>query len=120
MPKTPPPKELTLAGLHDGAALEMFENALAQVLENITDLNTDHKEKREIRLTFQFTTNDERNVTDVVVKAATKLAGIKGVQSLVYIGKHEGRTVAVEQPRQEDLFPQPSQMEADSPFNRDK
>ena len=107
MPKTAPPKELTLAGLHDGAAVEMFQAALENVLENIGDLNTDHKSKREIRLTFAFTTNEERNVSDVVIQCGTKLAGMKGVQSLVYIGKHEGRTVAVEQPRQDEMFPSP-------------
>lgn len=107
MPKAPPPKELTLAEIHEGAALEMFEGALANVLENIRDLNTDHKAKREIKLSFVFVTNEERNVSDVVINCGTKLAGMKGVQSLIYIGKHEGRTVAVEQPRQEDLFPQP-------------
>ena len=107
MAKPPPPKEITLAGLHDGAALEMFQAALENILENIRDLNTDHKSKREVRLSFTFTTNEERNVSDVVIQCGTKLAGMKGVQSLVYIGKHEGRTVAVEQPTQGEMFPQP-------------
>lgn len=118
MPKTPPPKELTLEGLHDGAVPEMFQAALERVLENIRDLNTDNKTKRAITLSVTFSTNEERNVSDVIIQCGTKLAGLKGVQSLVYIGKHEGRTVAVEQPRQDELFPQPSKMDTDSPFSR--
>ncbi len=99
------PKLLTLSNIHHGAALEMFEGALDQVLENIKDPNTDHKAKRGIKLEFSFVTNEERNVSDVVVQCKTALAGMKGVQSFVHIGRHAGKTVAVEQPTQEEMFP---------------
>lgn len=99
------PKLLTLSNIHHGAAGEMFTGALDQVLENIADLNTDHKTKRAIRLDFTFVTNEERNVSDVVIQCGTKLAGMKGVQSFVHLGKHGGKKVAVEQPTQEEMFP---------------
>lgn len=113
------PNVMTLPKLHDGAAVEMFQDALTSVLKNIEDLNTDHKSKREIRLTFQFAANEERNVSDVMIQCGTKLAGMKGVQSLVYIGKHKGETIAVEQPRQDEMFPQPKgKMDPASPFGK--
>jgi hypothetical protein len=102
------PKVITLAGIADGAALELWQNALADVLRNIEDPNTDVKHKRAIRLDFIFTCADEeRRVGDVEVRCSTKLAGVKGVKTLVYIGRHQGQLVAVEQPRQQDLFPAP-------------
>lgn len=102
------PKVITLAGLADGAALELWQAALERVLQNIEDPNTDTKPKRAIRLEFLFSTMDEdRAVGDVEVRCSTKLAGVKGVKTLVYIGRHQGELVAVEQPRQQDLFPAP-------------
>jgi hypothetical protein len=102
------PKVITLAGLADGAALELWQSALARVLENIEDPNTDAKPKRTISLDFVFSVADEeRRVGDVEVRCATKLAGVRGVKTLVYIGRHQGQLVAVEQPRQQDLFPAP-------------
>jgi hypothetical protein len=101
------PKTVTLESLHDGAAGEMWAAALARVLENIADPNTDHKTKRAITLSFVFAADEERHVGDVQVSCQTKLAGMKGVQTVIFIGKHEGRLVAVEQPRQQDMFPVP-------------
>lgn len=105
------PTVITLAGLADGAALELWQAALDNVLRNIEDPNTDTKPKRAIRLEFVFSVADEeRRVGDVEVRCTTKLAGVKGVKgvkTLVYIGRHQGSLVAVEQPRQQDLFPAP-------------
>ena len=102
------PKVITLSGLADGAALELWQNALERVLQNIEDPNTDTKSKRHIRLECVFSVADEeRRVGDVEVRCSTKLAGVKGVKTLVYIGRHQGELVAVEQPRQQDLFPAP-------------
>jgi hypothetical protein len=102
------PKVITLAGIADGAALELWQNALDGVLRNIEDPNTDVKSKRHIRLDFLFAVADEeRRMGDVEVRCTTKLAGVKGVKTLVYIGRQQGQLVAVEQPRQQDLFPAP-------------
>ena len=100
-------KVVTLESLADGAAAELWQSALARVLENIDDPNTDFKAKRAIRLEFEFVANEDRNVGAVGVKCSTKLAGVKGVTTVVYIGRQEGELVAVEQPRQEELFPKP-------------
>ena len=101
------PRVVTLDELHEGAALEMWQDALDQVLANAVDPNTAHRDVRRIRLDVDFRVNEERNVADVELTCSTKLAGRRGVASLVYLGKHEGQTIAVEQPRQDELFPAP-------------
>lgn len=103
-----PRKVITLESLADGAASELWFAALTRVLENIQDPNTDHKAKRAITLTFDFTADEDRNVGNVGIQCSTKLAGVKGVNATVFFGRVEGELVAVEQPRQQDLFPNPN------------
>ncbi len=100
-------KHITVSNLADGAVDELFQDALGKVLTNIKDLNTDHKGKREILMKFTVTTDEERNVGKITVSCDCKLAGVKGVAVGVYIGQHEGLLVAVEAPRQPDMFPNP-------------
>jgi hypothetical protein len=99
-------KALTLAGIADGAAEELFTNALDKVLANLVDPNTDWKKGRRITLTFDFSTDEERRVGDVEIACSAKLAGVKGVNVGIYIGKHEGVLTAVEAPKQEEMFTQ--------------
>lgn len=102
------PQVVTLMTLADGAALELFQKALKTVLENIDDPNTDAEAKRAIRLEFNFSPDDERRVGSVEVKCSTKLAGIRGAHTLIYMGRHQGELVAVEHnPKQVELFPAP-------------
>jgi len=100
-------KQVTLSTLAEGAADELFLDALGKVLGNIRDLNTDHRFKREIVLKFVLTANEERSVGKIDVSCSTKLAGVKGLSVGVYIGQSEGLLVAVEAPRQEEMFPSP-------------
>jgi hypothetical protein len=98
-------KAITLASIANGAAEELFADGLAKVLANITDPNTDHKKGRRITLTFDFWTDEDRRVGDVEIACALKLAAVKGVNVPIYIGRHEGALMAVEGPKQDDLFP---------------
>jgi hypothetical protein len=101
-------RPVTLAGLADGAAGELWGAALERVLENIEDANTDHKARRAITLSFAFSADEERRVGDITITCATKLAGVKGVKTVVSFGRHEGRRLVVEHPRQQDLFASPA------------
>lgn len=102
------PQVVTLVTIADGAALELFHKALRDVLQNIDDPNTDAEARRSIVLQFNFTTDDERRMAPVEVKCSTKLAGIKGASTMLYVGRHHGELVAVEHnPKQELLFPAP-------------
>ena len=98
-------KQVTLSNLADGAADELFIDALAKVMDNIADPNTDHKAKRAITLQFTITADEERRVGDISVACSTKLAGVRGIKVGVYFGTENGLKVAVEAPRQQDMFP---------------
>jgi hypothetical protein len=96
---------VTLATLADGAAAELFQSELDRVLRNIADVNTDAKQKRTITLTVTFAPDEERELGHVTVKAAAKLAGLKGAKTNVYFGRHQGQLVATEyNPKQSGLF----------------
>src|SRR5207244_5955141 len=92
---------VSLATLAGGAAVELFQKELDQVVRNIADVNTDPKAAREINLKVKITPSDERDVGDVIVTCASKLGPIKGVRTAFYFGRLRGRLVAVENnPRQ--------------------
>lgn len=99
---------LTLAGLADGAADELWAAVLKRVLENIQDPNTDHKAKRSITLRFDFEADEDRQVGEVALTCSSKLASGKAVKTVVFYGRDHGELVAVEQPRQKDMFPEPA------------
>lgn len=101
------PQQVTLSTLANGAADELFIDALGQVLKNIEDQNTDFKAERQIILKFSIRCDEERRVGNIAVQCSTKLAGVKGLSVGVYFGHQDGLPVAVEAPRQEDLFPNP-------------
>lgn len=102
------PRTITLESLADGAAEELFADALRRVLENIADPNTDWKKERKIVLTIGLNANDDdRRNGNVSVSCKTTLVGVKDVSTQVYYGKHEGILGAVEAPRQIDMFPNP-------------
>jgi hypothetical protein len=103
------PRTLKLDSICEGAAGELFENALEAVLANIDDANADAKATRRIVLTISFKPSDEdRRSALTAVSCVTKLAGVKPVGTVVAIGRHEGKLAAVEMAPQEELFPKPT------------
>lgn len=97
-------KVLTVSGVGEGAAEELFTAALARVLENIEDPNTDPKARRTISLKFDFNADEERRVGTIEITCGTKLAGVRGHKVPVYFGRHQGRFTVVEGPKQAQLF----------------
>ena len=104
-------RRITLEEIADGAAEELFQDALAEVLRNIQDPNTDWRGKRSISLQFQFIADEKRQVGSILVSSAKKLSPLKGVLTGVYYGEEEGRPVALEQPHQTDMFKRPPAVE---------
>lgn len=94
---------MTLAGMREGAVEQLFQRALADVVENLDDVNTDPKAKRRISLVFTFTTNQERDIVAVDVQSATKLAVTNPVQAVVHVVRRDGRSGLVEPLHQEAL-----------------
>jgi hypothetical protein len=87
---------ISLENLATGAAVERFNLALTQVLENILDPNTDAKVKREIVLKVAIKPTEDRASGRVEVTTATKLANYKAVETTIYIGTVGGEVAAVE------------------------
>lgn len=99
---------VTLNNIGGGALSELFEAELVRVLENIADPNTDAGARRSINISVSFKPKADRSVADVTLTCGSKVAGIKNVDTQLYMGKHQGKLIAVENdPRQSSLFDQP-------------
>lgn len=96
---------VTLETIGGGALSELFDAELARILSNITDPNTDTTTKRVMTITVKFKPNRDRDVADVELTCGSKLAGIMTVSTQLFMGRHQGRLIAVENdPRQTTLF----------------
>lgn len=89
--------EVTIENIGDGIVPELFERELAQVLDNISDINTDRKEKREITIKFTIIPNDEREVGFVDIKCTSKLPGAKAKSAVFHIANNHGKKVAMQE-----------------------
>lgn len=97
--------ELKLETLAGGAALELFDRELQEVLKNIQDPNTEAEKARAIHVKVTLSPSEDRDRADVALEVKSKLAPPKPVKSLVHMGEKDGRLVAVSyDPRQSDLF----------------
>ena len=96
---------VTLTTLKNGAALELFEAALSEVLENIEDPNIVAKAKRTIELKVSFAVGEDRDISGVAIEVGTKLAKRNAAITVVHIGRRMGALIAVEyDPQQRDIF----------------
>lgn len=98
--------EVSLENLAGGAAIERFNDALSEVLENIIDPNTDAETIREIKLTLKVkpAKNDRRTVA-YALSVIPKLAPASSIGSLMYLSNNTGKVIAMEQNCQQgDLF----------------
>ena len=96
---------ITLGTIANGAVEEMFAERRQEVAKNIADPNTDWKATRKITVEVLIKPNEERNIGDVFVKVSSKLAGLKPVQTVVYMGRQNGKLAVVENnPKQLGMF----------------
>lgn len=101
---------VTLDTIGNAALVELFDAELARVLDNIQDPNTDAKTKRTITVKVSFSPNENRDIADVNLTCGSKLAGIKTVATRLFVGRHRGKLIAVENnPQQSTLFDQAPQ-----------
>lgn len=81
----------------EGQLAARFDYELRNILENIKDLNTDHKVKREMTIKLTFQTNEARDTAPVSVKVSSKLAPRKNVDSLLVVDRDQnGKAVGAE------------------------
>lgn len=102
------PRPIALSELADGAAEELWREAMFRAIESIQDLNAPWKDKREVILRFRLYADEERRAGTVEISCEAKLPHPKGATTTVYFGRHQGVPMAVEAPRQEDMFPTPA------------
>lgn len=96
---------VTLNTIGGGALAELFTVELARILANISDPNTDPAAKRVLTMQVSFKPNRDRDVADVRLTCSSKLAGILTVSSQLFMGRQNGKLIAVESdPRQSNLF----------------
>lgn len=103
--------EITLDSLGRGALEEKFQDALAEVVKNTCDPNTDSVAKRKLTIELTFTPDkNDRNRCELTTKVTAKLGSTKPLISTVHMGidTDSGEIAAVESvPGQGELFPKP-------------
>lgn len=96
---------VTLENLANGGAVELWEHELQRVLQNIADANTNPTTVRQLTLKVSIKPTEERTAAAIAVEVTSKLAGSKPITSTLYMGRKDGRLVAVSyDPRQADIF----------------
>jgi hypothetical protein len=99
---------VTLASLANGALEELFQEELTRTVDNILDPNTIPDAKRTISLRIEIEPSEKREMATVRVFTGTKLAAIRGAETVLYMGRVKGENVVAEQnPAQLKMFEQP-------------
>lgn len=80
--------KVELQELVGGALQEKFNKSFERVIENLQDLNTPFKNKREITIKLKFTQNEMRDNVTCEVDVSEKLAPQTGMQTHFSIGKN--------------------------------
>lgn len=94
-------KKLNLENLAGGAFTERVNQAIQEVMENISDPNTPWKTKRKVVITMVFEANEDRNITNVDIVSKPTLAPKEGVHTNIIIDKNlDGEIIAAEYKKQ--------------------
>lgn len=81
-------ERMTLANMCGGGVQEYIDRALAKVSDNILDINTEAKKKREITVRIIFEPNkDDREDVAVKVQTSVKLAPETGIDTQLFISR---------------------------------
>lgn len=101
-----PIQPITLATICGGAAEEVFQRELAELLKNVTDPNTTAEAKRRIVLTFDFSPLSDRTGSSVSFACQSKLAPVTVVKSSIFLSRQGEEVLAfATDTRQQPLFP---------------
>ena len=98
-------EKLSLTTIKDGAAVEMFDNCLDQVLQNIADINTNLKD-REIKLTVKIKPSKDRSFIAYAIFCDPKLQSQEPEAAMAMLRlDNRGRSYAVVQKKQQGELP---------------
>src|SRR5690606_25765483 len=82
-----PYEDVTLTNIGGGAAVELFDRELQEVLKNIQDPNTPARKKRLIQIQISLTPNENREHAQVEIHVNSKLAAVVPKATLIYLGE---------------------------------
>lgn len=90
--------KVSLNNLSGGAACELWDGALQEVIANMLDINTDPSKAREIQLCVRFAADkNDRKKVSYGIQVKTKLAPPLPVGNIMYVGHELGELAAYEQ-----------------------
>lgn len=98
---------IPLSGLKDGAVDEVYQAALAKVLENIYDPNTKAALKRKLVVTMVLKPSKDRSTAEVDIEVKTQLAPPLPIETVLVLAHEDGAVVGRE-PKQAALFHDPT------------
>ena len=103
------PPILSLDNLANGAVYEMFGEALKKMAANISDPNTEATQVRGITVTMKAKPYKDRSGAELTVKVENKNAGLRPVETTMYIARAGGEILAyARNTKQEEIeFAQP-------------
>lgn len=118
------PTPVTITSVSGGALIQAFDLKLAEVLENIQNINMPATAKRSITLTLDILPREDRIQLDTKFTCNAKLSSLVPADGRLYIGKDEdGNLYALNKdPRQQNLFtpPQPEKVREPIAFTGSK
>lgn len=98
-----------LENLGHGAAAELFEAELVNVIANIIDPNTKADTARQITLKMKIKPSNDRSACSVEISCESKLAASMPFETTMFVGMEHGEAVATEyNPNQGRLFEEPA------------
>ena len=98
-------QKLSLATLKCGAAIELVDAALQELLENIIDPNTSATAKRAVTMKLSLTPDQERESMHIGIDVKSSFAPHEAIGTIAFIAHTRDGVVAVENdPKQRQLF----------------
>lgn len=90
------PAPLDIATMGNGALRELFNRELGKLLRNIADPNVPAEGKRTIIMKVSFTPSKDRAYAGLELLCTSKLQDSKGYETGAYLGKVDGKLVAMD------------------------
>lgn len=89
--------DVSLDRVGGGAAVERFQGALQDIIDNIIDPNTEATKERSITIKLTFKPDENREFSSAKIHVEKKLAPITPVTTQIFIGRDkDGHGVASE------------------------
>lgn len=93
-------REISLMDIRGGAVNERISAELEQILKNILDPNTKAKEKRQLKIQFDFMPAEDRDFIATKITVSAKLASYAPLESTLLVGGDEESPAASEYTKQ--------------------